>query len=60
MATHGVVEVLSLEAIDQFPVHKVAFGLGPILHLTAGVHTLEVELPAQGVALDRVVLTLSE
>lgn len=60
MASHGVVEVLALEAVDQFPVHKVVFGLGPILHLAAGVHTLEVELPAQGAALDRVVLTLSD
>lgn len=56
--THGVLEVLRLEALDQFPVHRAAFGSGPILRLPAGVHTLGVELPLGGAALDRIVLTL--
>lgn len=56
--THGVLEVLRLEALDQFPVHRAVFGSGPILRLPAGVHTLGVELPLGGVALDRIVLTL--
>jgi hypothetical protein len=58
VASHGVVEVRRLEAIDQFPVHKVAFAEGPILHLSAGVHVLELELPARGVGLDALHLTL--
>lgn len=56
--SHGVLEVQRLAAIDQFPVHTSAFGTGPILRLPAGVHTLGVELPLGGAALDRIVLTL--
>ncbi len=58
VATHGVLTVESLQAIEQFPVHSVAFGEGPILHLAAGVHLLQVELPAGGAALDSLTLTL--
>ena len=57
---HGVAEVEGLAAVDQFPVHTVAFAEGPILHVPAGVHTLWVELPQGGAALDRIVLTLQE
>lgn len=57
---HGVLEVQGLAAIDQFPIHTAAFGLGPILRLPAGVHTLWVELPPGGPALDRVTLTLAD
>lgn len=57
---HGVLEVERLAAIDQFPIHTAVFGLGPILRLPAGVHTLGVELPPGGPALDRVTLTLSD
>lgn len=57
---HGVAEVEGLAAIEQFPVHRVTFGVGPILHVPAGVHTLWVELPQGGAALDRLVLTLQD
>jgi len=58
LATHGVLTVESLEAIQQFPVHKVGFGEGPILHLGAGIHSFEIELPADGAGLDSLTLTL--
>jgi hypothetical protein len=57
---HGAVEVEALEAVEQFPVHSVKFAVGPILHVPAGVHTLWVELPQGGAALDRLVLTLQD
>lgn len=59
-ASHGVARLRRLEAIDQFPVHKVAFGEGPILRLPAGVHVLELELPPGGAGLDALTLTLSD
>jgi hypothetical protein len=58
--THGVAEVESLAAIDQFPIHTAKFATGPILHVPAGVHTLWVELPQGGAALDRLELKLQD
>ncbi len=58
--THGSLELERLSAIDQFPVHTAAFGLGPILRLPAGVHSLWVALPPGGAALDRLTLTLAD
>jgi hypothetical protein len=58
--SHGAVEVEALEAVEQFPVHSVKFATGPILHVPAGVHTVWVELPQGGAALDRLVLTLQQ
>ncbi|MFM8979311.1 MAG: hypothetical protein ACKOSS_02435 [Planctomycetia bacterium] len=59
LATHGRVLLRRLAAIDQFPVHTVAFGWGPILRLPAGVHVLELELPPGGAGLDALTLTLA-
>lgn len=58
-ATHGLAHLRRLAAIDQFPVHTVAFGTGPILRLPAGVHVLELELPPGGAGLDALTLTLA-
>lgn len=58
-ATHGLARLDRLAAIDQFPVHTLAPGTGPILRLPAGVHVLDLELPPGGAGLDALTLRLA-
>jgi hypothetical protein len=56
---HGVVEVVSIRAFDQFDVHRTKFASRPVVAVTAGDHELSIELPPGGPSIDSVRIQLS-